>query len=355
MIELFETKNFQSHKSTLIEFDKGVNVIVGTNDSGKSAIFRSLHWLFLNRPLGETFKNWNASKKEVVYSGVQFNDSWISKERKNNKNLYYLESLPEDTPLEAFKAELPEEVLSITKITDINLQGQHDRYFLLQDSAGEVARKFNEIVGLDIIDKMFKWFNSKISTYRGKDTEYDSKINDLNTQIEQRAFLDEIKPIVDKLESSIAEEEKIKIKAERIRNLIENYHKIEEEIILCKVDPDFEKRINSILDKIKQFKEKEKERNKLLNFIDTYNKLNNSLKEMPDWSPAEVIIKAILHNIVKYDSLVKQREKIKGIIFSHQTIERNLSKAKEQLATNEIEEKTLWGKAKICPLCKRSL
>ena len=36
-------ENFQSHKHTSIEFNEGLNVILGPSDSGKSAIIRELN------------------------------------------------------------------------------------------------------------------------------------------------------------------------------------------------------------------------------------------------------------------------------------------------------------------------
>ena len=41
-------ENFQSHKNSIIDFDRGLNVIVGPSDSGKSAIIRAIKWALYN-------------------------------------------------------------------------------------------------------------------------------------------------------------------------------------------------------------------------------------------------------------------------------------------------------------------
>ena len=48
-------ENFQSHKYTVINFDEGLNSIVGATDSGKTAIFRALKWALYNDPSGDYF------------------------------------------------------------------------------------------------------------------------------------------------------------------------------------------------------------------------------------------------------------------------------------------------------------
>lgn len=42
--------NFQDHKNTIINFKPGMNLLVGSSDSGKSAILRALNFIFHNIP-----------------------------------------------------------------------------------------------------------------------------------------------------------------------------------------------------------------------------------------------------------------------------------------------------------------
>ena len=48
-------ENFQSHKNTSLEFDRGLNVILGNSDSGKTAILRAIKWALYNEPQGDYF------------------------------------------------------------------------------------------------------------------------------------------------------------------------------------------------------------------------------------------------------------------------------------------------------------
>jgi exonuclease SbcC len=147
MIKSLEISNFQSHKDSAFEFSDGVNVITGSSDSGKSSVIRSLIWILKNRPTGDSIKNWDASDKEDVSVALEFDNGWITKKRTKTKSQY----LTEDGIYEALRSDVPEEIQKISNITDFNLQTQHQPYFLLQDSPGEVARKLNDLVGVSVL------------------------------------------------------------------------------------------------------------------------------------------------------------------------------------------------------------
>ena len=50
MIKSIHVVGFQSHADSTIEFDPGVNVLIGQSDSGKTAVVRALDWALNNRP-----------------------------------------------------------------------------------------------------------------------------------------------------------------------------------------------------------------------------------------------------------------------------------------------------------------
>ena len=65
-------ENFQSHEKTALEFCSGINTIVGSSNSGKSAILRALYWVVYNKPGGFGFSShWNLDKKGALKDPVQ--------------------------------------------------------------------------------------------------------------------------------------------------------------------------------------------------------------------------------------------------------------------------------------------
>jgi len=188
MITKVEIENFQSHEKSVIEFHEGVNVITGSSDSGKSAVIRAIKWLLRNRPLGTAYRS--DFSKEPTRVTVDFNgkNRWISRVRGESVN-YYL--VPGDVKLEALRAEIPGDVGSIAKIHDCSLQGQHDGYFLLQSTAGEVARELNDIVGLDVIDAVFKNIASLIRKCKSDKEVQQEIITECEEELKNYEGLDE--------------------------------------------------------------------------------------------------------------------------------------------------------------------
>jgi len=198
MIDAIEIDNFQSHKGTAITFGPGVNVVTGTSDSGKSAVVRALVWAVSNRPQGFGFRSTFADKGQATRVGVTFTDGqWVVRERDDRgMNRYSIEG----QELEALRADVPDEVEQVLNLEEYNVQGQHDAYFLLQSSAGEVARMLNDVVGLDVIDSLLKVVNSMVLDARREADRAGTEAVDLQGQIEGYAFLKDLDKHVEKLD-----------------------------------------------------------------------------------------------------------------------------------------------------------
>ena len=129
MIDKIQITGFQSHKDTEINLDTGVNVIIGSSDSGKSSIIRALKWLFQNRPQGDSFKNNELKPKdEVSVCSVFENGEYMSRERSSKYNQY---ATFEDITYKALRTDVPPDVQGMTRMKDVNIQSQHpnDQYY----------------------------------------------------------------------------------------------------------------------------------------------------------------------------------------------------------------------------------
>ena len=156
MIRSLEIQNFQSHIYSFLEFDKGINIITGQSDSGKSAIIRAIRWLIENKPQGDSFRN-NFGGDTIIE--IQFEDNnIIDRIKTNKKNSYKIN----ENFLYAFGFDVPEDVKNLCNMSEINIQKQLEEPFLLSKSSGEVSRYLNEIVDLDLIDLAMKNIDSKI-------------------------------------------------------------------------------------------------------------------------------------------------------------------------------------------------
>lgn len=156
-IKKLDLINFQGHKNSSVGFDPGVNVITGSSDSGKSSLIRAIVWVLTNRPKGAEFRSWSALVNEPVSVVMTFDDGVeIKRTKSRDENSYSVG----DRKFDMVKLDLPAEVERAAFISKNNVQTQHDKYFLFQDSPGEAAKRLNELVGIDLIDLAMKRINA---------------------------------------------------------------------------------------------------------------------------------------------------------------------------------------------------
>lgn len=187
MLEKIKIKNFQSHVDTEMTLDPGINAITGSSDVGKSSIFRAINWLWLNRPIGSAFINNSANGKPAEVS-LKLDGTVITRTKSKSRNEYHLD----EKAFKVVSSNVPEEITALLNLNDISVQGQHDAYFLLQSSPGEVAKKLNKVAGFEIIDAITKSVKSTI-TKNTTDSNYTQEHNkELENAIEKYEHLDDV-------------------------------------------------------------------------------------------------------------------------------------------------------------------
>jgi hypothetical protein len=305
-----------------------------------------LLWVITNRPQGDSFKNWNSN--DPVHVGIEFDDGWVSKDRINNKNTYEIE----EGKLEAVRSDVPNEIQNITKITEYNLQTQHGSYFLLQDTPGEVAKKLNELVGLDVIDRIYKNLNSKITDSKSRIKITNERITDLEENVKKLSYLAQISKIVKKLDSDIASLEAIENKQNSIKILMK---KIVE--------------INSIIESEKNILKSEPQtiilRKKILELKETSSKITNiklvvkTIKEIESQNESELSWLSVENGYVSLKQQVKQFEEQEHKVEELGRLLKLVSKTSEKIEHNKIGLKKVSGQYldilkehKICPTCQ---
>jgi exonuclease SbcC len=204
MVKKIKLKNFASHKDSELELDPGLNVIAGSTGNGKSVIQSGIEWCFLNNLRGLSFRpiTYPVNKKDTSSVEIIFDNGSICRERneatgENAINGYRYANGNDVGMLEALRSDVPEEIFDISRIDEINIQGQEDDRFLLSKhtSPGEVAKKLNEFCGLTIIDKVsdnVKRFVDEITT---KLRETKQSLTDAEKEVKNLSYLDSIEPL----------------------------------------------------------------------------------------------------------------------------------------------------------------
>lgn len=223
MIKSIRLFNFQSHKSTELNFHKNVNVIVGNSNSGKSAIIRAISMVINNRPNGSgMISHW--SKKGMSVS-LQIEDGTIIKRaRAQGFNGYKIIKGKSVNKLEAIKFSVPDQVSKLLNIGEVNIQSQMDAPFLISKSPADVARFLNEQINLNLIDSILRLVEKKRREINSTINEADFELVSIEKQL--RAF-DGLDAIEDKIK-------RIKEIKDRIDDHEEKYASLEKYMIRLK-------------------------------------------------------------------------------------------------------------------------
>lgn len=236
--------NFQSHKHTVLDFNEGLNVVIGPSDTGKSAIIRAIKWVLYNEPSGDYFIR--QGENEVSVTLIFSDNTKIKRYRSKSKNQYILyDNLGEEIKYEGFGLGVPEEIIEkigIEKIyldseesNLINLGEQLEGPFLLSEKTSTRASAIGRLIGVNIIDDALKETLRDLRNSSIQKKNKDSHISSLKEELESFEYLKGLNLKLTQLEEI---KRKIKIKNEKKDSLIKlssKYMENKEEIKLLNI------------------------------------------------------------------------------------------------------------------------
>ena len=392
-----EIKNFQSHKETLIEFHPGVTYLIGDNDAGKSAIMRSLLWMVENSPSGFSFKSHFAGKKENTSVMLEFDDQTVTRERGSSINQYRVGS----EEYKALASKVPEDIAELINLDSINLQSQYAPYFLLCETPGKVAERFNEVFNLQKIDSSLGNIKKVINKANADSTRASEQSKKLTKNIENLSWIDDFRIKLVVLENKeINKNEKIEI-IEKADNVLLKIKVVEEELVDTKkvlaieepylelVQKDKELNIlkdkvnvaSKIVDEIETVDERLVDVRKIVQYKDDVAALISALernkeakKQIKEIEKATQDIISIQkqieeNKVVRYegivDKLLKKSEQVDDITTKGKNIAdvvRGIIKMREKIKTEtklvkaqEVEYEKMLEELGVCPLCGQEI
>jgi chromosome segregation ATPase len=207
MIRTVKLRNFQSHKDSTFEFPDGISSLTGSSNSGKSSILRGIGWVLNNRPSGESFVSYwarDGKGKQIDETSVSITfdtGDVVERIRSKTENIYKING----KSLEAIGLAVPEEVQKVCNMSEVNFQSQMDAPFLLSESAGEVARFFNKLIHLDVIDQYLSLIDSKKRKTKAEKETNKGNLERVEKELGQYTW-------TDKAEALIAKAEKLEFK-----------------------------------------------------------------------------------------------------------------------------------------------
>lgn len=350
MISKIELKNIQSHKNTKLELDPGINIIIGSSNNGKSTIMRAINWVNYNRPLGiDTLaSHWALDKKgnlkePMSVSITDQDDYTVTRKRTKEENQYIISNLSDDDKvLNVVKSDVPIEVSQVLNLSDVNIQKQMDSPFLLSETNGEVAKYFNKLVRLDVIDKVLSNTESKKRKLKS-DIEHDETTLELKKkQHEEFNWFDCVEKLISRYERNSKLNDELKSQIETLVSEIDEYNNLQNIISEFSDISKGEKLIGKL----------EKENECAVTLQNEINNLNNEIIEYEDNSNFDYDFSISEKLIDKYNSVSLQNEKISDEIYDLKCSLDEFAEHSNNIITAENDIKKLKDKLpETCPYC----
>jgi len=179
MIKTLTIKNFQSHENSKLKFSPGFNVIVGASDHGKTSIIRAIEWLRTNSPGGDSFKTCYLRDGEDESKVILENSAGtvIRTRGKTSTGSYKTYLAGKIQNYSVLGNDVPEPVIEILNLTDINVQMQLEPHFLLLQTPGQAAKYLNGITKLDKLTNALDIIKRRLASAG-------TEIDNLNKQID---------------------------------------------------------------------------------------------------------------------------------------------------------------------------
>jgi len=229
MINKLTVKNFQSHKFSELEFDNGVNVIVGLSDSGKTALLRAFEWVRKNQPLGFGFLKTGEKRCQV---SVELENREVIIRQRDGKENKYLIVYNDNTynSFEAMRGDVPEEIENMINLSDINIQTQLEPHFLVLGSSGNIAKTIDEVIRLDEANNLISKINQEIRKVDSEISGVEKAINDNEERLSEFDYLNEFENLLEgyKLQEAVVSD--IRNKVTDLENLLKEYVDLEEQL-----------------------------------------------------------------------------------------------------------------------------
>jgi len=365
VITKLKLRNFQSHKRTDIEFNPGVNVIVGQSDSGKTAILRALRWLVWNRPLGDEYRsNWGGETEIEIHLTTPDlpNPAPLVIKRRRDKIDEYIflnkeqighttESIHKPHIFKAFGKAVPEEIQEALNIDEVNLQQQLDSPFLLTSSPGEVAQHFNKIAHLDQIDSGLKNVQRWMKQIQTNIDFENEAIKDAKEDLKKYSELDKMEIEVEALEEAETQKnQKISGKVSLLKTLgdIEALSEaIEAELQVTKAGP----LIDSLLALYEDMSKVDEDVETLSILIHDIETISIAISE----NKKLIVAKSLVEDLIGMEDLLGQKQ---SVVNSLRDSIRELNTTTLSLESNKTELRIIEDRfdkefPDICPLCDK--
>jgi len=288
-------ENYRIHEKLEVEFDKGINLLLGENGKGKSSILEAIGYALFGSDLRGTQKDAiqygkKSAKIQVEFTGVDGEEYIVTRKLPGTTSIYR-KSNPE-----------------------LELQGKEDRIRELCGIKGDIKDVYDNV----IVAKQNEFISSFKATAKDREKTFDKVFN---TEIYREIYDGYSKDVEGKYKNEIAIEEN-SIKS--ISEVMEDSQEVKEKLELEEErEKEFEKYLNNLSAELKELKEK---LNQISGTELKIEKINGEIRKSEE----------VLNNITLQEEKLKKQ--IEETILAKEIADKNIENHNEYIKTSEILE-----------------
>lgn len=359
--------NFQSHEHSELDFELGLNIIVGQSDKGKSAIIRALKWVLYNEPRGSDFIRFGANECSVtIITGDNYT---VTRKRKGNKNIYVVinpdnekhefENFGNDVPLEVIQATGINRIkLDTDSDSKLNLNEQLDPPFLLSETGTLRAKTIGRIVNTNIIDAAERDIMKDITNNNALIKSLERQLLDINEELNGYSDIEKQEKNIKKIDILFEKFSLVNSTVEKLKDFQIKINSINQNIDDNNVTLKNLKNTSTLSDKLNELKEKynyyqtlNNYKNKLKDIISNINNDNYILKRTVNINIIDEKIKTTNEIINVSTKLIQLNEKYKEIQAGIKKGNDYISQVKNDLKNKSIQYSNSLKQLGKCPTC----
>jgi exonuclease SbcC len=178
-IKKITLKNFQSYKDQEILLKPGLNLLLGSSDSGKSAILRAISFVFYNNPRSKTLIHNGESETSVK---IEFSDGTKVTRILGDRNAYeYVRPDGTSGSVDRIDKSIPDEIKKLLGNPPeddfngyISYADQFSKMFLVDLNPTDLPRSMSNLARIEILEETAKELMSSYKSIE-KQTKIDEK------------------------------------------------------------------------------------------------------------------------------------------------------------------------------------
>ena len=228
-IKTVTLENFQSYKNQTVHFEPGLNLLLGTSDSGKSAILRAISFVLYNYPKKDTLIHWGETETKVT---VEFSDG-VKVTRIKGAERNGIEAYDADGKFiqkAKIDKEIPDDIKKLLGNPPqddfnglISYADQFSPMFLVDLSPTDLPRSLSNLTGIELLEESAKQLMSNYKALdkqnKADEKEYTNLLNESQQYSYVETYEQKLKLLSEKLADIVVLEEKIS----KMENIVKDF------------------------------------------------------------------------------------------------------------------------------------